>query len=74
MVFEYFLLLHSKLNILETCRTKQRSTNVLTSGGPKATKERRLGLEIVHVCFRVVGDSVLGAFYVEFFRATLLDE
>ena len=31
---------------------------MLTSGGPEVTKEQRLGLEIVHVCFVEVGDSV----------------
>ena len=31
-------------------------------------KEQRLGLEIVHVCFLEVGDSVLGVFCLEFFQ------
>lgn len=58
----------------EARRTKQRSTNVLTSGGPKATKEQRLGFKIVHVSFVEVGDSLPGIFYLEFFRAKLLGE
>ena len=41
----------------EACVTKRRSTNVLTSGSQKATKEQCLGLEIVHVYFREVDDS-----------------
>ena len=46
----------------------------ITSGGPKATTEQGLGFEIVHPCFAEVGDSVLGIFCLEFFRAKLLDE
>ena len=49
---------HYKLNVLEVCVTKRRLTNVLTSGGPRVTKEQRLGFEIVYVCIIEVGDSV----------------
>ena len=49
-------------------------TNVLTSGGPKATKERHVGYEIVRVCFVEVGDSVLDILYLEFLKANKLDE
>ena len=38
----------------------------MCSGGPEATKEQRLGFEIVHVCFVEVADSVLGALCLEF--------
>ena len=50
-------------------------TNVLNNGGPK-TKERRLGLEIVRVCFIniEVGDYVLGVFCQELFQVKLLDK
>ena len=53
---------------------KMESTNlyVLTSSGPKATKERHLKLEIIHVCFAKVGDSVLGGIYLEFLREILI--
>ena len=50
-----------KPNVPEACGIKQRSTNVLPTGGPKVTKERRLGLKIIHgMRFIEVGDSVLG--------------
>ena len=60
--------------VSEARGTKRTSTNVLTSGSPKATKEQGFGLEIVHVYFVEVRDSVLGVFCLEFFRAKLLDE
>ena len=47
---------------------------ILIIGGPKATKERCVGFDIVHECFVEVGDPVLGVHCLEFFRAKLLDE
>ena len=44
---------------------------MLTSGSPKATKEQSCEVEM---CFAEVGDSVVGDFCLEFFRAMLLDE
>ena len=54
--------------------TKRRKTNVLTGSGPKAMKVQHLEFKIVSVYFVEVGDSVLGVFCLEFFRAKLLDE
>ena len=55
----------TKLSVLEVHGTKQRLTNVFTSGGPETTKEQRLGFEITRVCFVEVGDSILGALCLE---------
>ena len=47
---------------------------MLTSGGLEATKEERLGPEIIRVCFIEVGDSVVGVLRLEFLRVKQLDE
>ena len=60
--------------VSEACETKRRSTNVLTSGGPKATKEQHLAFGIVRACFIAVDDSVLGVLYLEFLTVNKLDE
>ena len=63
-----------KYSIRQLCGIKRRPTNVLTGGGLKAMKEQCLGVEIVHVCFVEIGDSVLAVFCLELFQAKLLDE
>ena len=37
---------------------QNRVASVLTTGGPEAMKEQRVGLEIVQECFIEVGDSL----------------
>ena len=41
---------------------------------PVAVRKQHLELEIVHVCFVKVGDSVLGALFLEFSIQNKLDE
>ena len=57
----------NRSDVSEACGTKRRSTGVFTTGSLKTTKDLGLGFEIVHVRFVEVGDSVLGAFCLEFF-------
>ena len=52
----------SQPNVSKARWTKQRSTNVLTSGGPKVMKEQQCVLEIVHVCILEGGNSLLDVF------------